>query len=182
MGKESQAPSTGLNQYVFVRLVSFRLLGTPLHVEGRILVQGVLSLVPPICPVWQLSFIWETSPLYSIANCLCSGFCVGPSRWLGCIMWLMSSGQSATGTKTCSGDPQADWRPANGEDTVTSEAVRCQTSLLIMHPDTWPPLEPICHRLCGVYTCRPPKNSLELLSDTLWTLGIFLKCFQRGYM
>lgn len=110
----------------------------------------VCFVLCPICPEWQLGFIWKTSPLYSISSCLCSGLCVSPSHWLGCIMWLMSSGQSAVGTRTCSGDPEADWRPANGEDTVTSEAVRCQTGLLIMHPDTRLPLEAACHRLRGV--------------------------------
>lgn len=40
----------------------------------------------------------------------------------------MSSGQSAIGTRTCSGNPEADWRLANGEDTMTSGGVRCQTS------------------------------------------------------
>lgn len=36
----------------------------------------------------------------------------------------MSSGQSAVGTRTCSGDPAADWRLANGEGTVTSGGCR----------------------------------------------------------
>lgn len=32
----------------------------------------------------------------------------------------MSSRQSAVGTRTCSGNPEADWRLANREDTTTS--------------------------------------------------------------
>lgn len=39
----------------------------------------------------------------------------------------MSSGQSAAGTRTRSGDPEADWRRANGEDAATSGGARCQT-------------------------------------------------------
>lgn len=80
----------------------------------------------------------KSSPPRSVSLCPCSGpLCEAPAA--DCIMWLMSSGQSAAGTRTCSGDPEADWRPANGEDAVTSEAVRCQTSLLIMHPDALRP-------------------------------------------
>lgn len=82
----------------------------------------------PICPEWQLSFIWETVPLLSISVCLCSDLFVSPSHRLGCIIWLMSSGQSAIGTRTCSGNPEADWHLANGEDTMTSGGVSCQTS------------------------------------------------------
>lgn len=82
---------------------------------------------PSIHPEWQLGFIWETPPLSSISCCLCSSLCVSLSCWLGCIMWLMSSGQSAVGTRTRSGDPEADWRRANGQDAATSVGARCQT-------------------------------------------------------
>lgn len=82
--------------------------------ERHVLVQGMIFIWSPVCPEFQLGFIWETRTLCSVPGCLCSGLC------LGCIMWQMSSRQSAVGTRTCSGNPEADWRLANREDAMTS--------------------------------------------------------------
>lgn len=119
----------------------------PLHVEGRILVQSVLYLVPHLPWVAARLQSRDSTPvLYlSLLRPLCE-----PQPTIGLynvtnVLWAI-----CCGTRTCSGDPEADWRLANGEDTMTSGAVRCQTSLLIMHLDTCRPLEPVCHRLCGV--------------------------------
>lgn len=57
--------------------------GMPLHVEGRILVQDVLSLAPHLPWVAAQLHLGDIPPLYSISSCLCSGLCVSPSRWLG---------------------------------------------------------------------------------------------------
>lgn len=116
-----QATSGRLNQFVSTSLLLFLICprNAPILAQVVSLCRQCFVL-SPVCPEWQISFIWETPPLYSISSCLCSGLCVSPSCWLGCIMWLMSSGQSAVGTRMCSGDPEADWRPANGEDTMTS--------------------------------------------------------------
>lgn len=103
------------------------MMGLFVHVQGRVLVRCVFCRALYDPPEWQPSFIWETPPLSSISCCLCSSLCVSLSCWLGCIMWLMSSGQSAVGTRTRSGDPEADWRRANGEDAATSGGARCQT-------------------------------------------------------
>lgn len=73
------------------------------RVEGRILVRGVFRLVHRLPWVAARLHLGDIT-LYSISSCLCSGLCVSLSLWLGCIMWLMSSGQSAVGTRTCSGE------------------------------------------------------------------------------
>lgn len=88
----------------------------------------------------------------------------------------MSSGQSAVGTRTCSGDPAADWRLANGEGTVTSGCCR-EPNLPVNYASgrsaaIWKPPAAACE------ASRQDANPEKITSGKSW-VGRAGRCFGR---